>query len=216
MGRRADGGVFCQWLPIFQLRDIEPEIILQTFGEVFPDATLWRGNFSGSLPRLAACAMKGPWTSRETIEQRVQALAGMVDDTWARDPRALWMLYAGPLETALALIDSDINSDDFPVFEYLAGRSTRGARNRFLQNGWLEFSERVSRNHDHDGALSWPNEGRETGHLFTEVSALYLMNDRKPDNSTARKLRLGRKKLKALLPEDLRKPDSTVSELRSM
>jgi len=37
-----------------------------------------------------------------------------------------------------------------------------------------------------------------------------------PEYAIARKLRLGRKKLKALLPEDLQKPDSTVSELRSL
>ena len=214
--RLADGGVFCQWLPIFQLRASELDIILKTFAQVFPDATLWRGNFSGRLPRLAACAMKGPWTSRETIERRVQALAGSVDDKWISDPRALWMLYAGPLKTAVAMIDSEINSDDFPVFEFLAGRSTQGARSRFLQNEWLEFSERLGTDHTYDGVTPWPNDGREAGHLFTEVSTLYLQNDQQPDNSTARTLRLQRKKLKALLPDDLRKPDSTVSELRSL
>lgn len=214
--RLADGGVFCQWLPIFQLRAPELDIILNTFAEVFPDATLWRGNFSGRLPRLAACAMKGPWTSREAIEQRVQALAGSVEDKWVSDPRALWMLYAGPLKTAVAIIDSDINSDDFPVFEYLAGRSTPGARERFLQNKWLAFSEHLSTDHTYDDITSWPNQGREAGHLFTEVSSLYLKNYKKPDNNTALTLRLQRNKLKTLLPKDLQTPDPTVSELRSM
>lgn len=214
--RLADGGVFCQWLPIFQLRAPELDIILKTFAEVFTDATLWRGNFSGRLPRLAACAMKGPWTSSETIERRVQALAGSVDDKWVSDPRALWMLYAGPLKTVVATIASEINSDDFPVFEYLAGRSTHAARRRFLQNEWLEFSERLGMDHTYDDVTPWPNHGREAGHLFTEVSTLYLKNDQQPDNNTALTLRLRRKKLKAMLPKDLQKPDPTVSEMRSL
>ena len=214
--RLTEGGIFCQWLPVFQLRAPELDIILNTFAQVFPDATLWRGNFSGRLPRLAACAINGPWTSRETVERRVQELAGSVEDKWVSDPRAFWMLYAGPLKTAVTIIDSVINSDNHPVFEYLAGRSTHGARNQFLYNEWLEFSERLSTNHTYDDITSWPNQGREVGHLFTEVSSLYIKNNQNPDNNTARTLRLRRKKLKAMLPEDLQKPDSTVSELRSL
>jgi spermidine synthase len=214
--RLADGGVFCQWLPIFQLRAPELDVILKTFSQVFPHATLWRGNFSGNLPRLAACAMKGPWTSRETIEGRIQALAGSVEDKWVSDPRAFWMLYAGPLKTALATIDSDINSDDFPVFEYLAGRSSRGERKRFLQNEWLAFSEHLGKDHRYDDVAPWPNQGREIGHLYTELSTLYLKNRKHPDNDTARNLRLQRERLKALLPDDLRKPDPTISEMQSL
>jgi hypothetical protein len=191
-------------------------MILATFARVFSDATLWRGNFSGHVPRLAACAVKGTWASRDAIERRVRELAGSVQDKWVSDPRAFWMLYAGPLKSAVATTDGVLNSDDFPVFEYLAGRSSRSARKRFLEDGWLEFSKILGTDHTYDQLTPWPNQGREVGHLFTELSTLYLKNEQSPDNSTARNLRLQRKRLKALLPEDLQKPDPTVSELRSM
>ncbi len=49
----ARGGLFCQWLPLFQLAEPELSIVLRTFLTVFPSATLWRGDVSPDQPALA-------------------------------------------------------------------------------------------------------------------------------------------------------------------
>ena len=46
------GGVFCQWLPLFQLTQPQFEAIARTFREVFPSAFVVRGDFHSELPIL--------------------------------------------------------------------------------------------------------------------------------------------------------------------
>ncbi|MBI4326396.1 MAG: fused MFS/spermidine synthase [Chloroflexi bacterium] len=49
----APGGLFCQWLPMFQLSEEEFNIVAATFLDVFPHATLWRGDFAPTEPAVA-------------------------------------------------------------------------------------------------------------------------------------------------------------------
>jgi spermidine synthase len=44
--RLASGGLFAQWLPLYQLGERELATIVRTFLDVFEQATLWRGDFS--------------------------------------------------------------------------------------------------------------------------------------------------------------------------
>ena len=39
--RLADGGLFAQWIPLYQISERELGIIARTFTEVFPDAMMW-------------------------------------------------------------------------------------------------------------------------------------------------------------------------------
>ena len=55
--RLADGGVFVQWLPLYQLRPDELRTIVRTFLHVFPDADSMIGNYSG-FARLALIGWK--------------------------------------------------------------------------------------------------------------------------------------------------------------
>src|SRR6185295_10824575 len=41
----APGGLFCQWLPLYQLTRQEFATIARTMLTVFPDVTLWRNDF---------------------------------------------------------------------------------------------------------------------------------------------------------------------------
>ena len=50
------GGLFCQWLPCFQLTRPQFETIARTFRAVFPDAFLVRGDFYSELPSSALLA----------------------------------------------------------------------------------------------------------------------------------------------------------------
>ena len=48
--RLAPGGLYAQWLPLFQLSQDEFGIIARTMLEVFPQVTFWRGNFRAGKP----------------------------------------------------------------------------------------------------------------------------------------------------------------------
>lgn len=47
------GGLFAQWLPLYQVSQREFGIIVRTMLEVFPQVTLWRGNFVSEKPIVA-------------------------------------------------------------------------------------------------------------------------------------------------------------------
>src|SRR5205814_5742518 len=46
----AAGGLFCQWLPLYQLTRSEFDLIARTFLDVFPHVSLWRSDFYADRP----------------------------------------------------------------------------------------------------------------------------------------------------------------------
>ena len=85
------------------------------------------------------------------------------------------MLYVGPLRGVEAeLAGAARNSDDHPVFEYMAGRATVEERLAFTREGWPAFAERVTaaagaRDPVFPGR---PLEGPNAGAAFTRASIL--------------------------------------------
>lgn len=61
----SDSGLFCLWLPGFQLDDALFKTVAGNFAEVFPEAVLIRGNFSPRQPLLGLVGWKNPPTSLE-------------------------------------------------------------------------------------------------------------------------------------------------------
>ena len=51
--RLAEGGVFCQWLPLYQLGLPSLRAIIRSFLDVYPDGTAWLAHFSLQTPMLA-------------------------------------------------------------------------------------------------------------------------------------------------------------------
>jgi spermidine synthase len=140
----TSGGVFCQWLPIYQLREAEFRIIAATFLEVFPEATLWRGDFFVYHPTAALVGFADEPPPVSAIDAAARRLAERgVDDRWITDPRALWMFYLGPMGGALDLADVSRNSDGWPVFEYAAVRTREWQRGVFRGFGWPALWKRV-------------------------------------------------------------------------
>jgi spermidine synthase len=125
--RLAPGGVFCQWLPLYQLTREEFDTIVRTFLTVFPQASLWRGDFYPDRPIVGLVGQ---------LTTRLIDLAGLSErllrlPTWSRDallasPRGLLMLYAGDLTSVADLFaTAPLNTDDHPLIEFLAPRLTR-------------------------------------------------------------------------------------------
>ncbi len=126
--RLAPGGLFAQWLPMFELSRAEFGIISRTMLEVFPQVTLWRRGFSPRFPIFALVGQMevGPLDFKmlDRNLENLRARTSISDDLW------LWNIpmaaYAGNLTASRSLFDSSaIATDDRPSIEYLSARTNR-------------------------------------------------------------------------------------------
>jgi spermidine synthase len=119
-------GVFCQWLPLYQLSPEQLAIILRTFLDVFPGASLWRGNFIPDEPTLALVGHRGSRPLEpEVIDARIRALAAPFDsDSFLAHPAGMWLFLVGPLRADMPWFSgAHRNRDGEPWIELLSPRS---------------------------------------------------------------------------------------------
>ncbi len=126
--RLQPGGLFCQWLPLYQLTEAELQTLFVTFHDVFPDAMAFRGDFYGSHPILALVGGAGLMVdTTETGRATARLAATGVEDRWMTHPAGPWALYAGPIGAVAAHWDAaPRNTDDRPTLEWLAARQHAG------------------------------------------------------------------------------------------
>jgi spermidine synthase len=97
----APGGIYCQWIPLYQLSEPEFDSIAASFLDVFPRATLWRGDFSAGEPALALIGHTGPrGLDASAADGRVRSLAASPDrsNPYLAHPAGLWLYFVGPLD----------------------------------------------------------------------------------------------------------------------
>ena len=143
------GGLFCQWLPLYQLSEAELRVIVATFLDVFPNAALFRGDFYGSFPIAALVGFTGEAATPAAIAEAARRLAAAgVGDRWVADPAGVWSLYVGPLAPVAALLaDEPRNTDNWPVIEEFAAATHAGGKRGKLDPvvgpKWVRFTESV-------------------------------------------------------------------------
>jgi len=117
----APGGIFCQWLPMFQLSEEEFNIVTATFLDVFPRATLWRGDFAPGQPAVALIGHleTGALIDSAVVARRLREVKSDDANPTLAHPAGLWMFLAGPVDPA-------------------ADRFARARRNR-ENEPWLEI-----------------------------------------------------------------------------
>jgi spermidine synthase len=131
-------GIFCQWLPLYQLSPEQLAIILRTFLDVFPEATLWRGNFIPDEPTLALVGHLGSRPlPTEAIDARVQALAATTDSNpFLEHPAGMWLFLVGPLKAGMPwFAGAPRNRDGEPWIELLSPVSHAGRDHAVLGQG---------------------------------------------------------------------------------
>ena len=119
--RLADGGLFAQWLPLYQLSEREFGSIAKTFLEVFPNATLWRGDFlpGGPIVALVGHTDETPLDAA-ALNAREQAWRGETNSTQNVE-LPLLLYYGGNLGRARHIFtDYPLNTDDRPLIEFQA------------------------------------------------------------------------------------------------
>jgi spermidine synthase len=194
----APGGLFCQWVPLFQLSEAELRIVLRTLLAVFPRAQVWRGDFSANEPALALVATAEPITLDPAIVEGALRVA-TADPANAHIASAdgVWLYFAGVLEPAdLAAGDTRVNRDDRPWLELLGpwngGDAQERCTGRRLQ-AWLADLRR--RSEPRIFALgARERRAMEAGDWLLELSlALAERNDTAAQSAQER--------VRALLPE---------------
>jgi spermidine synthase len=145
--RLAEGGLFCQWLPLYQLTREEFAVIARTFLGVFPHVTLWRNDFYPDRPVLGLIGTSGPLpVDLDRVGASLSGLPEWSRDSFLTEPRAVAMLYLGDLSMTPDLFArAPVNRDDRPIIEFLAPRLTRvgarGDKDWFVGDALADFTD---------------------------------------------------------------------------
>ena len=138
-----EGGLYCQWIPMYQLTRTQFEMIVRTFCSVFPRAEMLRREFGFQTPAIALIGWKSDavidW---DVVGERCHKLRrdGRVLDPSVRHLAAVEMLYLGDAKSFGR--DGVLNCLDYPAIEFDAGRErvTGNPRTKYLSGSrWLEL-----------------------------------------------------------------------------
>lgn len=131
----AEGGIFVQWLPLYQLTPDGFATIAATFQSVFPHTTVWRADFSAARPIVALVGQEaGARLDPSVLADNSRYLTGEPTDGETDHMAALF--YVGNLGRAQSLVgDTRINTDDRRTLELrapVASQEAGGGRDGFI------------------------------------------------------------------------------------
>jgi len=132
--RLADGGLFCQWLPLHQL-DLETlRSVVRTFLDVYPRGTAILATYSLDTPVLGLVAREGGAAfDRDAVHRRLATvrLPRSPAEIGIDDELALFGTFvAGPGALDEFARGAPLNADDRPVVAYRAPRLTYEGNSR--------------------------------------------------------------------------------------
>lgn len=135
--RLHEGGLFAQWLPLYQVSRDEFGSIARTMLEVFPLVTLWRGDFLALRPIVMLVGHRDPTPFVPHVLLHPDEIPFMAH-------------YAGNLTAARTLLDGyPLNTDDRPLIEYHAPithrRQKAKAASWFVGAALIDFMEALLR-----------------------------------------------------------------------
>ena len=125
--RLAPGGLFCQWLPIYQLDEENLRVVIRTFLEVFPRSAAFLGLFNAEQPVLALVgseqelAFDIDWIGRRVSTRSLSVALERVSLVTALD---VFGCYLGGRESLEAFAGSGtLNTEDNQYVTYRAPRA---------------------------------------------------------------------------------------------
>jgi spermidine synthase len=155
--RLKPGGVFVQWLPLYQISEREFGIIAHTMLSAFPQVSLWRGNFQ---PGAEIAALVGhsdltplPASTLDAANAKHQAVEGathidMQDLMLPINAQTITLFYGGNLTKSVDLFEQyPLNTHDRPVIEFGTPRSlhqpSEAGRPQFLETRFANLIDRL-------------------------------------------------------------------------
>lgn len=132
--RLAPGGLFVQWLPLYQLNDGGLRVIVKTFLEAFPDASAWWLYYNAQLPAIGLAGSTGDFRLDPIRAARLLQNSDY-KDTFSRagllDARVvLGSRICGPAELAEFCKQSPVETRDRPIIEFELGRDLEAMERR--------------------------------------------------------------------------------------
>ncbi|MGZ8919629.1 MAG: spermidine synthase, partial [Limisphaerales bacterium] len=128
--RLASGGLFCQWLPVYQMDLGTLQIVMATFAQVFPKSEVWLLRFNIDVPVVGLVArLNEEKISSDLVERRLEQstrLAEQLKRVGLNDSVRLMGCYVGKLKAAAA---AEINTDLNPTLVFRAPALTFRKRN---------------------------------------------------------------------------------------
>ena len=134
--RLEKGGIFCQWLPLYQLDSVTLKTIIRTYLSVFNDTRMFMAHYGVDTPMLALISTGGLQRyPGDWFETRVTPdLYAALKSVRLTDPYALFGAYmAGPVALQRLAGEGPLNTDDHPLVMFSAPSAideqhTAGAR----------------------------------------------------------------------------------------
>jgi spermidine synthase len=141
------GGIFCQWLPMYQLTADQFTVIANTFKEAFPTTHLFRLTFKTRHPGLALVGFKDSDLDWNVVAQRCSQVRihNQIADPSMRHREGIAMLYFGRYE---AKKETPLNTLDNLWIELDAARERlTGKPNAKYHIGglWLKWMQQFPR-----------------------------------------------------------------------
>jgi len=99
----APGGLYCQWIPLSQISEAEFDGIAASFLDVYPQTTLWRGDFRAGEAAVALIGHTSPDAlDAARADARSRALMANPDrsNSYLSHRAGLWLYFVGPLDAA--------------------------------------------------------------------------------------------------------------------
>jgi spermidine synthase len=168
-------GLFCAWLPAFQLGETQFHILLRTFVSVFGAAQVWRGDFSPNRPAVALIACDRQLDA-SVIQRRISEMIADPTNPHLRDPRAFWMHFVGVVRNE-DIHEQRINSEDRPWLEL---HPLRGETAAMTGRKLIEWSRSTASVHAETITQLSPEaaSGYQGGRVMVEFTQATFENDR--------------------------------------
>jgi len=193
--RLRDHGLFCQWVPLAQLRWPEFLLIAQSFTRVFPQTFLFQAEPLSSQPMVLLVGSVEPlrWEV-DRFSQRltngraaaVFAAAGLIDtgsvlDLYLGDRYTLEAYLDGRSDPDIVAVRGRVNTQDRPIVEFRAARTTEtepvlGINNR---HELLAFNDIPARYLEFPDSEEWDEERKQDYQLSLRRRASATIQFRK-------------------------------------
>ena len=183
--RLAEGGIYCAWLPMFQLNREDFELILRTFRSVFPHVSVWRGDFSPNERALALIGSTGEHLDSETVGRRLREMQFDRFNPQLKHDRAFWMHFVGLAPENRA--NETLNTENRPLVE-LRHRRLEPFVGRPLQR-WESELRRTSLDGVKEKLSDDALKGWEAGGWMSEFTQLTAENRRSEAAAVQQSLR---------------------------
>ena len=140
-----EGGLFCQWVPMYQLRPEHFFAIAATFQDVFPDTYLFRNSADPMQPAVALVGFRSGGLDWDAIGERIAGVrqGERIVDPAVRFPETMAMHFLGTLDPIPVSVPRITLNNLYLEVEASRERVTGNPGAKYIQGGrWVDFLHR--------------------------------------------------------------------------